>query len=377
MPGCVQRSAAVLATLALAAPAAAIVPPTYMVTVIDPPSQQVVNGVSTYPLGVNLGGRVVGYGYSTTGAMTPVDWQDGVLSQVGGPAYDRTFATSVNRFDHAVGAGYVMGPLGGIAQAHALKWVNGSATDLGNLGGHFAVPLAINSANDQIVGYSTLPGDTTVRAFSYANGHMTGFDTLPGATESYPYDITDNHYIVGAAVVDGITQPFRLRNGVVNALSVPAGTRAGAAYAANNIGAAVGTYEVDLNTGAHAGVLWRISGERVDLGNLGGSIPYTVAKDINNLGQVVGTSLAPGGFGGFFWQSGELFNLQNLILPEYAGIQIISANSINDNEQIAAAALINGRQASVLLTPIIPGVPAPATLMLMGGASFVAMRRRR
>src|SRR5262249_33610986 len=149
----------------------------------------------------------------TGGPMQPMNWKDGVAREMNGPTFDRTFGSGVNNLGRVVGGGYRIDGSGQILESHALKWTGSTLTDLGTLGGHHAVALAINNANDQIVGYSTLSGEGVTKAFRYANGHMTPVETLPGATESYPYDISDNGYIVGAAVAGAAAKPFRVRNG--------------------------------------------------------------------------------------------------------------------------------------------------------------------
>jgi probable HAF family extracellular repeat protein len=367
------------AALALPHPAAADPPalPQYEVTIVGGASPGIA-GVESFPLGLNLNGRVVGYQYST-GSMQPLNWKDGIPRDMTGPTFDRTFGAAVNNLGRVVGGGYITDSQGAILESHALKWTGGILSDLGTLGGRQAVALAINNANDQVVGYSTLPGDQVTKAFHYANGHMTALETLPGATLSYPYDISDNGYVVGAAVAGSPAKPFRLRNGSVEALSLPTGARTGSANAVNNIGAAVGTYEIDLDAGSYAAVLWRVTGERVDLGNLGGPLPYAVAKDINNAGQVVGTSLAgDGNFSAFLWQRGQLYDLNDFLLPGAPGVRLLSANSINDHGTIAASALLDsGIETTVLLTPIIPGVPTAGTLsVLAAGGVMLGLRRR-
>jgi probable HAF family extracellular repeat protein len=369
-------TAVALAALA-GRPALAATPPQYQVTIISlPQPTQNAASIDSYPLSINQNNRVVGYS-NASGSMLPMNWKDGVDRPMTGPIFDRTFSAGVNNLGRVVGGGYILDSTGQIVESHALKWTGGQITDLGTLGGNNAVALAINNQNDTVVGFSTLPGETVIKAFRYANGHMNAIETLPGATESYPYDISDNGFIVGAAVTGGTAKPFRIRQGTVEALSMPDGARTGSANAINNIGAAVGTYEIDLVAGSHAAVLWRASGERVDLGNLGGSVDYAVAKDINNLGQVVGTSLdANDAYSGFMWYQGQLFNLNDFLI-DGTNVHILSANSINDHGVIAAAAVVNGVQTTVLLSPILPGVPAPGSLGVLTFGAIFAFRRRR
>ncbi|MEX2217367.1 MAG: hypothetical protein WD749_01290, partial [Phycisphaerales bacterium] len=317
-----------------------------------------VNNLFNMPQAINAAGQTVGYGFNYAGNMRPFAWQQGDLAPLIHPAAHRSFATGINNAGRVVGAGYILNTSGEITRSRAIKWTAGVPHDLGTLGGQHAVALAINNANDMVVGFSSTPTGQ-VKGFLYANNTMTALPGLPGASECYPYDISDTKFIVGAAVVGPSTRAFRLRNGAIEELSMPAGARAAAAYGTNIFGAAVGTFEIDLNTGAHAAVLWRANGQRVDMGNLGGPIPYAVARDINNQGQAVGKSLgADGDFAAFLWQAGQLYNLQDHLAPGFAGTRLLSASAINDHGVIAGTARIEGREMAVVLTPTV--VPTQA-----------------
>lgn len=333
----------------LAAPAAA--QSLYSVTIIGGPTQPPLSGPVSLPLALNNNGRVVGYGYNSGGNIQALNWKAGVVSNLGGIAgFDETFASRVNILGRIAGTGYRLDGTGQIAESHALKWTGGVLSDLGTLGGHHAAALAIND-NEQIVGFASLPGDTQVRAFIYQNGVMTAINSPTATTESYAYDISNSGYVVGAAVAGSPAKPFIWRSGAVMQLPIPAGARTGAANAVNEAGVAVGTYEINQYTGSFAAVLWAGT-QRINLGCLGGPVAYATAADINNFGQVVGTSNSASGYTGFLWEDGQMYDLRDLLVRGPASLAITSASSINDHGQIAAAALINGRQTAVLLTPV-------------------------
>jgi probable HAF family extracellular repeat protein len=372
MPRCTPILACLAAPIAfLAAPAAA--QPIYSYTVIGGIPQPPPTGPISQPLALNNNGRVVGYGFNAGGNIQALNWKGGLLSNLGGVStFDRTFANKVNILGRIAGAGYHLDSTGGITQTHALKWVGGVMTDIGSLGGAHAAALAINDY-DQVVGYSTTAGETSVRAFIHQNGAMTPISTLPGATESYAYDISNTGYIVGTAVAGAPAKPFTWRAGVATQLPTPSWSRTGAANAVNDSGQAVGTYEINQYTGAFAATMW-VNGVRTDLGCLGGPLAYSTAADINNYGQIVGTSNSAHGYTGYLWQGGHMFDLRDLVV---GNLEITSASSINDRGQIAAAALINGRQTAVLLTPIVPNVPAPAGAAALFIAGLFVARRGR
>lgn len=369
----------VVLTLLTAALSVQAAPPSFMVHVVgsleEPPPPY---GPSSYVLGLNNNGRVVGYALGPSGAMRVLNWRAGANRTMSGlAAFDRTFGAGVNVLGRVVGAGQRLDASGAIVESRALKWTGGVVSDLGTLGGRHAAALAINDA-EWIVGYSTLPGESEVRAFIHRNGVMSPLTTLPGAVESYAYDISNSRYIVGTAVtVTTPARPWRFRDGVVTPLPIPPGARTGAAYAVNESGVAVGTYEISLYTGAHAAVMWQDT-QMIDLGNLGGALPYAVARDINNLGWVVGISLAPAGLTGFLWQEGQMYDLNALLFDPPQGLRVLSATAVNHRGQIAGSGMLEGREVAILLTPIVSGIPTPGGPgVVVVSAVLIAARRRR
>jgi probable HAF family extracellular repeat protein len=356
-------------TLLLAAPVLA--QPQYTMTVIGAPAPAPAGPIS-FPLALNNAGRVTGYAFASPG-QTAITWNNGAFSPLSGlGAFDRSYGNAVNAAGRIAGAGYRLQG-GAIVESHALKWTGGAMTDLGSLGGHTAAALSINDF-DQVVGYSTTPGETETRAFLQQNGAMTALPSLPGAVETIAYDISNTGYIAGAAVTSTPAHPVLWHNGSVSSLRIPTLSRTGAANAVNNAGLAVGTYELNMNTGAFAAAMWT-SGILSNLGNLGAYPPYAVAFDVNNATQVVGNSMSPSGMAGFLWQSGRMFDLSTLVVGA-PGVRITAASAINDRGQIAAAALIAGRETAVLLTPVT-FAPAPGAIPVLAAAGLVALRRRR
>jgi probable HAF family extracellular repeat protein len=83
-------------------------------------------------------------------------------------------------------------------------------TDLGTLGGTHSWAVDINPAG-QIVGYSYLPGNRTLRAFVYEKGTMTDLGTFGG--HSLALGINPAGRAVGYSFVAGGVRPvlWRLR----------------------------------------------------------------------------------------------------------------------------------------------------------------------
>jgi probable HAF family extracellular repeat protein len=342
------RTVCVVVALA-AMPAAA--QPRFSVTVVGGPPQAAPSGPLSLPLSLNDHGRVVGYSYAPGGNTRAMNWRAGSLSSLSGlGSFGATYANHVNILGRVAGAGDVMNAAGQVVGTRALKWTGGVVSDLGGLGGNYAAALSINDA-DQIVGYATLPGEAEVRAFIFQNGVMAPIAPFPGTTESYAYDISNTGFVAGTCVAGSPAKPFVWRAGASLALPIPAWSRTGAANAVNDTGVAVGAWEANQFTGAFVACLWS-GAQRVDLPNLGGPVPYAVALDINGSGQIVGTSYAPTGYSGFLYQAGHMYDLRALTVDP---VEITSAHAVNNLGQIAASAIINGREMAVLLTPMASG----------------------
>jgi probable HAF family extracellular repeat protein len=140
-----------------------------------------------------VGGQPVAPVYQSQQAV-PVIWTNGRVHQLAVPAGDTGgSANAINNLGQATGA---TGDCLTTPQLHAVLWKNGKVTELGNLGGVYNNPFAINDVG-QITGTSDLPGDLTSHAFLWQNGVMKDIGTLPGDYYSVGYGINNLGQIVG------------------------------------------------------------------------------------------------------------------------------------------------------------------------------------
>jgi len=154
--------------------------------------------------------------------------------------------------------------------------------DLGTLGGRRSQAIAINDRG-QVVGWSTLAGDTNLHAFIWEDGVMTDLGSLPGTSSS-----SDPAAISRRGAVAGNTNTrvgFYWAEGVMLSLGTLGGP-ATSAYDVNDRRQVVGVSTLDTGE-AHA-VLWD-DGELIDLGTLPGG-NNSDALAINRRGQIVGQS---------------------------------------------------------------------------------------
>jgi probable HAF family extracellular repeat protein len=91
-------------------------------------------------------------------------------------------------------------------------------------------------------------------------------------------------------------------------------------------------------------------GRRTMLGTLGGS--FSIARDLNNHGEVVGGSLTEGdeNFHGFLFRDNKLHDL-NGMLDKSGPWEVIQALGINDRGEILGIGALEGRDRIILLRP--------------------------
>ena len=205
-----------------------------------------------------------------------------------------------------------------------------SVTDLGSLGASngTAQAFAINEAG-QVVGYATT-ASLKYHAFLWDKGVMTDFGTLPTGSTSRAFGLNDNGQVVGFAF-DGSAaggahnHAVLWEQGVVTDLfPEPAHS---VANAINDAGQVVGQYNLDRP------FLWQ-NGGFVELGSFGGGNSWGYALDINNAGQVVGSSPVNNGSDGlaqhaFLWEDGVMTDLGAL-----PGLPDSRAHAINELSQV-------------------------------------------
>jgi probable HAF family extracellular repeat protein len=119
-----------------------------------------------------------------------------------------TAATAINDKGQVVGiSGTCDNAVGAYSAKHAVLWENGTAINIGSLGGAgWNTPIAINNRG-QIAGFSDLPGDVSdglltpnFHAFLWTKeGGMQDLGTLPGDSISEATGINDQGQIVGVS----------------------------------------------------------------------------------------------------------------------------------------------------------------------------------
>jgi probable HAF family extracellular repeat protein len=174
--------------------------------------------------------------------------------------------------------------------------------------------------------------------------NLPASDRHPAASGSDPQDINESGIVAGWSFGPsgrGIWQrAARWRDRAVESLGPDVPGRGSAAFAINDLGEVVGwAQSAETSDGRllQRAAAWTAEAapRMLDLGALGGAQSESVAYDINNARQVVGTSdTVSGSRHAFLWDRGTLTDLGTL-----AGDTDSEAYAINDRGEIVGASL--------------------------------------
>lgn len=265
------------------------------------------------------------------------------------------------------------------AVTHAALFSNGLVQDLGFLkaGGNFSRGNDIN-ASVQVVGFSspTRDGQNSRAFFWSAATGMVDIGTL-GGLYAQASAINDAGFITGfAQTADSVSkaidaflyQPISVTGRDIKQMrdlgTLGGNSSVGTSLNANNHVVGYSTLD-DTKQRTHAffhdGVAMK------DLGSLGAKTlesDQSIALGINVADQVVGYTFLPGNLTpsgprpqpeqvAFFYQNGQMIDLNTLIGPLASKYRLLAATAINDKAQIVAIALSNVTKTlrAVLLTP--------------------------
>lgn len=264
-------------------------------------------------------------------------------------------------------------------------------------------PVVWNGTTPTVLGYFGVSGGTAVgiNNLSQVVGEATGGAVIwNGTTPIYLRSGNSGYSVAGdineAGKIVGLSTNGTAVWNSINSFPTLLGAGTGfspSALAINNAGQVVGS--VNLSPGGNTqAVLWNGTIPTI-LGGLGG---FTLASDINNVGQIVGNSAGPptglpsSNTGhAVLWQGGAIQDLNNVLDSSGLGWTLETASAINDAGQIVGRGInqFGEPRRAFLLTfcescqsvPWSPSpIPEPETyaLLLAGlGLLGVVARRRK
>jgi len=259
----------------------------------------------------------------------------------------------------------------GATQVRAFRWQDGAMQDLGTLGGNDATAMQVNEGG-QIVGISytnTQPNDTTgfptIHPFLWKNGAMTDLGSLGGtwavvgalADTGWTRVLNDSGDVVGSSFLagDAVQHAFLWSNGTMIDLGTLGGLRSDAA-ALNNKRQVVGSARVSDTPLLRHAFLWE-KGGMTDLGTVA-PCDQSEAHSINAASQIIGRSYdCAGDFyeTAVYVEKGKpMVDLNTLIDPP-SPIHLDQPWNINERGEIFAdGSLPDGSERAVLLVPLPP-----------------------
>lgn len=242
-------------------------------------------GESSFATAINDHGDVVGSSQTADGTYHGFLWRNGEMTDLG----------AVNPYD-INNKGQIVGTVETQSGMQAVRWSQGTITDLGTLGGTSDWPTAINDRG-QVVGMGTTASGRPA-PFLWSKGHMRKLN-LDSAS-----DINNRGQIAGGRLVVGGFHASVWWHGKVTDLGAGPFNRSNT-YGINSRGWVIGW--MFSETQYERGMLWR-RGNPTDIGTLGGNRTHLIS--VNDQGQILGVSqLANGDERPVLWQRGVMVDL--------------------------------------------------------------------
>jgi probable HAF family extracellular repeat protein len=309
---------------------------------------------------INDLGQIVGNS-QVAGIQRGFIWQNGTMSQLANLDTDGTSTVSdINNLGVATGRSTTAN-----GNSKAVIWENGSVIDLGDLVNNDSFSLGGNAINDSKVVVGEASSSSAGRVFRWEAGAMTelsGDGTAGG--------INNADQVVGFSSSTAMAVLFDI-NGETNLGDFAGGAEFSVANDINELGQIVGFGEA---TSGRRAALWRNPSTMIDLGDLSGGADSSNALAINDNGFVVGFSGATGGNRAFLWDAGNgMLDLNSLLDSTGTGWTLERATGINSRGQIVGVGTNSAGQTRGFLLTAVPEPNAAFLLMLV---SVVGLNRR-
>jgi hypothetical protein len=305
--------------------------------------------------------------------------------------------------------------------SHMAMWQSGVLTDYGRFGHQAAVLSRINNAG-QMIGFvqDQEPSQSVMEAVTLVAGTLTPLGTLNGppslASQSIAIGIDEAGDIAGTSydTTSGwVGHQVVWQGGVIHDLGVPIGYDSARTTGMNSAGQIIGVCtlgsgirqasiwsaehgfalldvppQVEYVSPAGINVLGHVVGSTYDLGTpyfydgtgivplpLPPGVEKAQGMSINDEDQIVGTTdlnvSVP-----LLWENGNVYDINDLIPPDYGVFDGISEISVNNAGQIIMTEVTVGQVESFVLTPL-PEPGFASTTVTVFVVVFARRPRRR
>jgi probable HAF family extracellular repeat protein len=335
-------------------------------------------GNSSNGWALNNFGQIVGYSVNAAGETHAFLFSGGVMADLGvlQANHHVSYATGINDSGVVVGSSRINFDAGASSGSQSFIYSNGSMSNPGTFGGDYGFANAINPTG-VVVGLSRYATGAT-HAYRYdGTMHDLNIDVVFDYY-SDAYAINAVGQIVGImASGPNADRGFLWQNGVTTDLGfLQGGVARTEAYDINNLGHIVGASNSAESGGIHTGhaILWK-DGAMGDLGVLPDGSDASWAYGINDNDVVVGRSynetLQLGGRA-FVWSpTTGMRDLNGLLDSSGANWLLDDARDVNNLGQIVGSGRINGEVHAYLLTI----VPEPTTMLTAVALVVLGLRR--
>ena len=305
-------------------------------------------GTESFAEDINNEGQVIGSSTISDGlSATAFLWETGSMVPLTVTAGLTTSAKAIN--DAGLIAGYAFTEINSTPFQLPVLWAGGIYTTLETISATQGTAQAANNLG--LVAGNSITESSNHLLF-WQDGNLT--NSVPiSAGLGWVGGLNNLGQLVGHIEnAQEINSGFLYASGVFTDLGTLGGSSS-TALDINDLGQIVGSSNISDDLSTHA-FLW-VDGQMSDLGVLGDVVTRTSqAKGINSYGLIVGQSQVGDEDHAVLWQDGQILDLNTMLPPESDWDLLQTAESINDAGWIVGTGQINGQRQAFLLQPSLP-----------------------
>lgn len=282
-------------------------------------------------IALNTNGQVAGYFFDSESSQRAFLWGNGTAVDLGTLGGTLSLANCLNNVGQVAGFSSIAND----AEFHAAIGTTSGLLDLGTLGGLFSVANGLNDSGT-VVGQSYITDNSAFHAFVVVNGGAPQDLGTLGGSSSSATAINNAGHITGDSSIAGDSEvhAFLHRGGAMRDLGTLGGSSS-TAFALNALGQVTGESRVaseDTRAFLFDGNVM------LNLGTLGGT--RSTGRAINNQGEVVGDSTTANDAEshGFIYRNGTLVDLGTL------GGWWSTGSDVNNLGQVVGSSLDTNQQ---------------------------------